>query len=194
MEAALAVATTAGARRLLPVAHSHAGWAAIELRRCLGGRVAGLVLLDWIVLPPPPPFEAALAGLQDPLRWRDVRDRLFALWRGAGCCAAVARHLVEDMGRQPAANWAAAGRSIAASYALHGHPLRALAALPEPPPTLHLYGPPDDAAWLQAQRDFAARHAWFAVSRLPATSHMPMLELPDAVAAAVTGFATRVLG
>jgi hypothetical protein len=32
------------------------------------------------------------------------------------------------------------------------------------------------------------------VSYLPATSHLPILELPDAVAAAVVGCAARLLG
>lgn len=192
--AALAVVSASGARRILPLAHSHAGWAAIELRRRLGERVAGLLLLDWIVLPPPAPFLAALAGLQDPDQWQAVRDRLLALWRGDGRSEAVRRHLEQDMGRQPAALWMAAGRSIAGAYAAEGHPLAALGRLRPPPRTLHLYGPPADAEWLAAQQDFARGHPWFAVSRLAATSHMPMLELPDAVAAAVAGFAAEVAG
>src|SRR5437764_11411838 len=51
---ALAVIEASGAQRIVPLATSHAGWVAIELRRTLGpARVPQLVLLDWIVTPAP---------------------------------------------------------------------------------------------------------------------------------------------
>jgi len=52
----------------VPLAISHSGWVAIELRRRLGSRMPVVVLLDWLVLEPPAPFLDALAALQDPER------------------------------------------------------------------------------------------------------------------------------
>src|ERR1700757_1650719 len=80
LEDALAVIDHSGAERVIPVALAHAGWVAIELRRRLADRVPKLVLLEWIVTEAPPPFLEALAGLQDPERWQETRDRLFSIW------------------------------------------------------------------------------------------------------------------
>src|SRR5690349_2706276 len=57
--------------RFVPVALSHAGWVAVEVRRRLGpDRVPAVVLLDWMPLGPPPGFMEALSGLQNPGVWR----------------------------------------------------------------------------------------------------------------------------
>src|SRR5262245_8490041 len=67
---AVAVLDAAGADRVIPAGLAHAGWAAIDLRRTLGAsRVPAIALIDWMVLGGPPPFFAALAGLQDPEQW-----------------------------------------------------------------------------------------------------------------------------
>ncbi len=66
VEDALAIIEQSGAQRIIPVTISYAGWVALELRRRLGERIAKLVLLDWIILDPPPPFLGALQGLQSP--------------------------------------------------------------------------------------------------------------------------------
>lgn len=84
--------------------------------------------------------------------------------------------------------WARAGQEIAAAYARHGSPLRALAALTPPVPALHLYAQPDDPAHRAAQGAFAAAHPWFRPRRLEASSHFPALEVPDRVAAAIEAF------
>jgi pimeloyl-ACP methyl ester carboxylesterase len=77
----VSVVEAAGIESFVPVAVAHSGWVAIELRRRLGsGRVPGLVLFDWMVLGPPPPFLEALAGLQDPDCWQAVRAALFSMW------------------------------------------------------------------------------------------------------------------
>ena len=66
--------TPSGSIRVIPVALSHAGWAAVELRRRLGAeRVPGMVLVDWMVLGTPPGFDGALAGLQDDAAWAEAR-------------------------------------------------------------------------------------------------------------------------
>ncbi len=78
---AIAVIERTGVERVVPVGLSHAGWAAIEVRRRLGAeRVPAIVLLDWMVLGPPPGFLDALAGLQQPQAWEQVRSALFAMW------------------------------------------------------------------------------------------------------------------
>lgn len=84
VEDAIAVIEASGARSVVPVALSHAGWIAIELRRRLGDRIAKLVLIDWIVQEAPPPFLRVLQASQSADRWSIARDLLFSIWlRGA---------------------------------------------------------------------------------------------------------------
>lgn len=192
VRAALAVIERCGLERLVPVALAHAGWVAIELRRRLGPeRVPGVVLLDWMVLGPPPGFLDALGGLRDPAGWERVRAGLFAMWTDGVGEPAVHRY-VAGMGGYGAGHWRRAGREIAASFAAEGSPLAALAGLETPCPTLHLYAQPADDGVLAAQREQAAAHPWFTVHRLPARSHFPMFEVPDEMAAAVERFVGRL--
>ncbi|WP_375489949.1 alpha/beta fold hydrolase [uncultured Jatrophihabitans sp.] len=175
--------------RVVPVALSHAGWAAIELRRRLGAdRVPGIVLLDWMVLGPPPGFVDALAGLQDPTAWADVRSGLFAMWTTGLDIPALDRY-VDGMGEYGAAYWHCAGREISTAFAAEGTPLAALERLDEPCPTLHLYAQPADDAVLAAQQDYAAAHPWFRAHRLPARSHFPMFEVPGEMNTVIEDFA-----
>lgn len=185
---ALAVIAASGARHIIPVASSHAGWVAIELRRRLGERVPKLVLVDWIVTDPPPPFLGALAQMRDPAQALGVRDGLFAMWTQGVEHPGVLRFVREDMGSYPAAMWARAAREIAGAYSREGSPLQALAALAAPPPVLHLYAQPADPAYLAAQQAFAAAHPWFAVHKLDARSHFPTIEVPGQVQDSIEGF------
>lgn len=186
---AIAVIEASGADTVVPVALSHAGWVAIELRRRLGARVEKLALLDWIVLDAPPPFLAALQALQDPDRWQAAREQLFAMWLAGPELPALTRYVREDMGRFPFAMWARAGREIERSYLQAGSPLRALAALEPPPPVLHLYAQPGDPGYLAAQQAFADTAPWFQVAKLDALSHFPMYERPDRMVAILEAFA-----
>ncbi len=180
---ALAVGAASGVERVVPVALSHAGWVAIELRRRLGERVPRLVLLDWIVLDPPPPFLGALQALQDPERWKPTREQLFGMWLHGVDVPALTSYVCEDMGSYGYEMWARAGREIGAAYGRAGNPLQALTALDPPVPTLHLYAQPDDPAYLAAQQAFAATQPWFAVRKLEARSHFPIFKVPDEMAA-----------
>ena len=65
---AMAVIQATGVRRVVPVTQAHGGWPALRLRRLLGDRVTGIVLLSWMVVDPPPPFLAVFEMLQDPGR------------------------------------------------------------------------------------------------------------------------------
>ncbi|MGZ3459724.1 MAG: alpha/beta fold hydrolase, partial [Archangium sp.] len=129
-----AVIDASGARQVVPVALSHAGWWAIELQRQLGSRVPALVLLDWLVLEPPPAFLQAVHTLQTP-QWKQARDGLFSLWLQGVDSLDVIRFVREDMGSFGGDMWQRAGREIGAVYARYGNPLRALASLSPPVPT-----------------------------------------------------------
>ena len=187
---ALAVIEASGARAIVPVALSHAGWVAIALRQRLGARVPRLVLLDWIVTEPPPGFLAALAALQDSARWQQTRDALFAMWSPGRFIPAVDEYLRHDMGSYDAAMWARAGREIAAAYDTAGSPLAALRSLQPPLPVLHLYAQPPDPVYLAAQEAVAAAHHWFHVRRLHGLTHFPMFERPEEMADAIERFVT----
>jgi len=189
VEDALSVIRATGVGTVLPVAVSHAGWVALELRRRLKERVPRIVALDWILGDPPAPFLAVLDALQDRERWLETRGQLFQMWI-AGCDDPhVARHVREEMGSYGSEMWARAAREIRRAYAAAGNPLRAFAALTPAVPLLHLYSQPRDPAILQAQQDFARAHPWFRVQRLDGHSHFPALESPEAVVKAILEFA-----
>ncbi len=88
--------------------------------------------------------------------------------------------------------WARAGREISKKFASTGSPVAALEHLDPPPPTLHLYAQPADPGFLEAQRQYAARHHWFGVRRLEARSHFPMFEVPTEMAGAIERFASAL--
>jgi pimeloyl-ACP methyl ester carboxylesterase len=185
---ALAVIEASGTADAVPVALSHAGWMALELRRRLGPRIPKLVLLDWIVLEAPPPFLEALQSLQDPARWQRARDSLFSMWLQGLDIAELTHYIRDDMGSYPFEMWARAGREISAAYTEAGSPLQALAGLDPPVPVLHMYAQPDDPGYLASQRSFGAAHPWFQASKLEARSHFPMLEVPDEMATGIERF------
>lgn len=186
---ALGVVRTAGSPPVVPVATAHAGWVALELRRRLGPQgVPGLVLVDWILGPPPPPFAEGLKALQAPGAWPAARDGLFRSWTEGVTDAAVLSFVRDDMGSYGQAMWSRAAREIEGAYRRQGSPLDALAKLTPPAPTLHVYGQPADDATLQAQRDYAAAHPWFHVERIGTKSHFPTIEAPAAVAGPALAF------
>ncbi len=175
-----------GLETVVPVGLSHAGWAAIDLRRRLGAeRVPGVVLMDWMVLGTPPGFADALAGLQSPA-WADVRAGLTSMWLD-GLDIPELTAYVESMKGYGQRHWARAGREIAARFAAEPVPLAALEAL-QPCPTLHVYAQPAAEEVLAAQQQYAASHPWFSVHRLDARSHFPMYEVPEQMVEAVEAF------
>lgn len=183
---ALAVIEATGAQTIVPVAVAHAGWVALELCRRMPERIPAVVLLGWLVLDPPPPFLDALAALQDPQSWESARRGLFDMWLQGVDDEEIVSFVHEVMERQGFAMWARGGREIAAAYRRHQQPLRAFAALPSPPPVVHLYAQPAAPEYLQAQQAFAAEHGWFSVQRIDgARSHFPSMEVPELVAAAI---------
>ena len=188
VEDALAVIAASGVKRVVPMATAHAGWVAIELRRRLQARVPKLVLVDWIVGEPPPPFLGALAAMRSVGQAIAVRDQLFAMWTAGVEHAETLRYVRENMGRYAPEMWARAAREISAAYEREKSPLRALSALNPPVPTLHMYSQPADLAFLQVQQDFAASHPWFSVQKLQGRSHFPTVEIPDQVVSRLRPF------
>lgn len=189
VEDALNVVCASGARSIVPVAHSHAGWVAIELRQRLGVRVEKLVLLDWIIMMQPPrEFFEGLDGMQSARRWRETIERIFSVWLGGVDDPELIRFVRDEMESYGFEMWSRAAREISTAYADAGTPLQVLAGLHPPLPVLHLYAQPDDRRYLAAQQGFAASHSWFSVQRLNARSHFPMFEAPDEMAQAIEEF------
>lgn len=190
VEDALAVVEAARMDRFIPVGMAHAGFVAIELRKRLGpARVPGVALIDWMVLGGPPPFFAALAGLQQEPSWQAVRAKLFELWT-EGVADRAVHDFVAKMARFGFDMWARGGREISAGFAKTPVPLTALEGVP----TLHIYAQPADPAFLAAQQDFRAAHPWFEVTKVRASSHFPTIEAPAEVAAALESFARSCAG
>ena len=174
--------------RVVPVAVSHAGWVALELRRKLGDRVPALVLVDWMVLGTPPGFHDALTALQDPTAWEGVRDQLFAMWTD-GVDHPDVLASVRRMANHGATMWSRAGREIAAGFEAEPVPLDAAEQLGCP--VLHLYAQPADPGFLAGQLAYANTHPWFEVQRLEALSHFPMLEVPGDMARLIEEYVAR---
>jgi pimeloyl-ACP methyl ester carboxylesterase len=185
---ATAVVEASGAQHVIPVALSHAGWIAIELRRKFPARIPKIVLLDWIIFDPPPAFMMALEGLQDLQAWEHTRSRLFSTWLQGVSNSAVTQFVQHVMGGFGFSMWSRAGREIAAAYKRHHNPLRALEGFKEAPPVLHIYAQPNDAAYWDSQQFFAKSHPWFSAKRVNALSHFPTLEAPEEVAQAIEDF------
>ncbi|MPZ15808.1 MAG: alpha/beta fold hydrolase [Chloroflexi bacterium] len=187
----LAVIDAMGIERIVPVAASHAGWAALELCRRLGDRVMGLVFMDWMVMGAPPAFITGLRRMQQPDGWAEVRDQLFQMWRGGGSNPGVEAQIAQ-MNSYGADTWMRAGREIEAAYQRHGAPVEVLASFDPPVPTMHVYAQPADPEVLQAQETFASEHRWFEVHRVDAQSHFPQFEVSDEIAGLIEDFASKL--
>lgn len=183
-EDALEVLAATGVESFIPCSASHSGWVAIELRRCLPERVPAIVHLDWMVIEPSDPYMRLIRDLQAEETWPSARDKLFEIWRGGEQRPEVEEALGVMHG-QDGEMWMRSGRVIEDSYRRHGSPLHALDELARPPSVLHVYGQPSAPEYLEAQERFARDHEWFAVRRVDARTHFSMLEVPEAVAAAI---------
>jgi pimeloyl-ACP methyl ester carboxylesterase len=189
----LSVLAACGVDRFVPVTNAHAGWVARDLAERVPRQVAGVVLLNWLVVGPPAPFTAGLTALADPASTRRAADGLTESWLAGHEEVPGLAEQIAAMRRHGDQMWARAGREIAAAYTTHTSPLQAFAALPATPPVRHVYAEPKDPAFLAAQQDFARTHPWFTVRRLEtARTHFPMLERPTELAADVTRFAASL--
>jgi len=189
---ARAVVEASGASTVVPVALGNAGWVALELRRLLGTRVPALVLLDWLVLEPPPALREALEDLQSHVHWRATADRLLARWAaGSEDGVRFVEPLLRTFGFEM---WSRAARVVEDSYREYRSPLQALTGLHPPVPTLHLFSQMPDPDFLARQLWFARRQSWFEVESLGGRTRFPMLEAPVRTAGKIEDFvASRVL-
>ena len=191
VEDALAVIEASGAQQVIPVTISHAGWVGIELRRRLGDRVPKLIHTDWVVLPPPPPYMDLVKALATPEGWQGARDTLFSIWLEGVDNTRLIDFVRKEMGGVSAEMWMRSGREIGGGYAKEGYPLKALASLSPPAPTLHIYAQPKDPGYLGAQEAFGVENAWYSVHQLAANSHFPTFEVADEIAAAIEAFVRK---
>jgi pimeloyl-ACP methyl ester carboxylesterase len=186
---ALGVIEASGVERVVPVAASHSGWVAIELRRRLGPeRVPKIIHMDWMVVEPSAPYMALLRTMQTSEGWPEARETLFTIWR-AGSDAPEIGAVIDVMREQNGEMWMRSGREITAAYERNSSPLQTYERM-DPPPggVLHLYGQPQDPAFLEAQEEFAARHPWFRVERVPAQTHFAMVETAKEASGAIEAF------
>lgn len=186
---ALGVIEDAGFEHVVPVAASHSGWIAIELRRRLGAkRVPNVVHMDWMVVEPSERYMDVIRMLQSPETWPQARDALFTIWR-AGVDSEAIERVIGAMREQGADMWMRSGREIAGAYERNGSPLAAYERLdPAPTHVLHVYGQPEDPEYLRVQREFAAGHPWFRVQTVPARTHFAMVETAEEAAEAIEAF------
>jgi pimeloyl-ACP methyl ester carboxylesterase len=186
----LAVVQASGAQSVIPIAQAHGGWVAVDLRRRLGERVPKMIFTSWNPIstsrnPLAAPFLAAMQALQDSARWRETVEQLLTMWlRGAP--ASVNTHIRNEMESHGFEDWARAAREITSLYSREGDPLQALSEWSPPVPALHVYAQPRAPEYLSTQESFARDNSWFAVRRLEAVSHFPMLEVPDETAGVIS--------
>jgi pimeloyl-ACP methyl ester carboxylesterase len=189
----LGVVDEAGVERFVICAASHSGFVAIEVARRFPERVAGLVHVDWYVIPPPPRYQAVLEQLTSEEDWPGARDTLMEIWR-AGIDMPEIDGALEVMRKHGADMWMRSGREIMAGYERVGSPTSAWEDLSPPVPVLHLYGQPQDPDFLSAQERFAAGHDWFSVRKLGAQTHFAMIEAAQDVADAIEEFVAATEG
>ena len=187
---ALAVINDSEAKTIIPVPLAHAGWVAIKLKEKLGNRIPKIVLLEWIVFDAPPPFLTSLSAMQQPDQLKPTLDFLFAKWINNVSNSKLTHFVMDEMGSYQFDMWNRAGREISNAYNTYGNPLKAISNLREHPEVLHLYGQPDDPAYLQAQEKFIQSNSWFKVQKLDTKSHFPMFEKPALVGNSILSFAS----
>src|SRR5258706_1824673 len=113
VEDALAVIKEAKIRTVIPVAQAHAGWVAIDLKTRLSNRVPKIVFLEWIGLDPPPPFLAALQGLQEADKLKPTLDVLFENWTNNVDNPGLVNFVKDEMGAYGFDMWSRGARTIA---------------------------------------------------------------------------------
>ncbi|HTX69096.1 MAG TPA: alpha/beta hydrolase [Thermoleophilia bacterium] len=193
LEDALTVIADSGAQSVVPVALAHAGWVAIELRRRLGHKLPGIVVVDWIVTAAPASFLSTLEDLRSDADRDDAVAGLVQQWQGGVPSPQLAGYLAE-MGAAGDEMWERAARETESSYARHGSPLRAFSELESSVPVLHLVPSGSGTCSFAEQRAYMAEHHWYHAAELPARSHFPLFEAPGQATVEIEAFVRRVSG
>ena len=187
---ALGVIEAAGVEQVVPVAASHSGWVAIELRRRLGPeRVPKIVHMDWMVIQPSEPYMALLHAMDTPEGWPDARETLFTIWRAGSDAPEIQsrdRRHARAGRRDVDALWPR-DRSRIRAEQQPAADVRADGSLRRRESCIST-GSLQDPAFFQAQEEFAARHPWFQVERVPAQTHFAMVETAKEAAGAIEAF------
>lgn len=192
VEDALALVEHTGAKSIVPVAISHAGRVAIELRRRLGERVVKLIHSDWnFILDPPPAYRRALEAFRHRDKWEAALEGLFTTWIAGSENRELIGHVRDEMGAYGFEDWSRALREIGAAYDVHGNPLTHLASLDPPVPAMHLYTQPRTKDYMEGQESFAREHPWFRPHLMDAVTHFPTIEAPEETVAAIRDFTGR---
>jgi pimeloyl-ACP methyl ester carboxylesterase len=168
---------------------SHGGWANIELADRLGARrIPRVVLIDWIMVEPPPEFSTSLTDLQDEQKWqKGIRD-LFNYWIRDTENSDIIEHVRGEMAGFDYEMWARSGREIENAYTGWVSPLNRMKAMREKRPVTHIFSQPFELDYYEAQKTFAADNPWFQPLKLTGKTHFPTLEQPKIVAQAVRSF------
>lgn len=182
-----AVLAKAGARRVVPVTLSHGGWVAHDLHVRNPALVPGIVLVNWLVFPPPAGFSASIRELLDPERWQEGRRKLNEGWLSKAPREVVEREMAvkERYGYEM---YARAAREISGAYQSHGSPLDAFARLASPPRVLFLHGNLGSDVLQETLDAYAQRHPWFTARPLRAGTYIPTYDAPAETAEIVEAF------
>ncbi len=188
----IAVMRACAAESVIPIAQGQLPWVGIRLRQELGERVPKMVASSWPVIsvrgnPLAPRFLAAMEGIQDSARWREMAENLVTMFLSTAPDP-IQTQIRDQMLSHGFDMWSRAGREISAMFAREGDPLTALTKLDPPMPVLHVYAQPATPDYFATQEAFARDHPWFRVRRLEAVSQFPSLEVPDDTAAAIREF------
>ena len=112
LQTAAAVIEASAADRVVPVALSHSGWVALELRRRLGRRIPKLVLLDWLVTEAPADFLEMLPGMQSAELWKQTVEETLSMWLHGVDNPDLKRFVQEEIAAYGREMWARAAREI----------------------------------------------------------------------------------
>ncbi|MUM19271.1 alpha/beta hydrolase [Mycobacterium sp. CBMA271] len=175
---------TLSVETIVPVAHAHAGWTALELAERLGvARVPAVMIVDLIMTHASAEFLNGIRAFRDPARWQSSRLTFLQAWLAGSSNDAVNRHIRSEMGGFGFDVWARAGRVIEDAYNTWESPMARIEKLTAPRPVRHIFCGTEHTYYDDLHEEFGARIPWFSYKRLDGTTHFPQLELPAQVAA-----------
>lgn len=173
----------------VPLSHAHGGWAALDIAEAVGpDRVPWVMLLDFIMTPPPAEFVTVLRAAQQRENWRTSQRGLAQAWLAGSDNQPVRYHLEQEAGGFGFDMWARACRVIENAYNTWGSPMRRMEKLSAPRPIRHVFSHPKIAEYDASHEEFRARNPWFSYTRLYGETHFPGIELPEHVAVELSNF------
>ena len=193
VEDALGVIEQSKIKTFIPVANANGGWAAIELKRLLPGRIPKMIFIDWHLFDPPDTYFTIIKSLQNKNEYEQARKKLFNTLLKEVDNTEVIRLVDTEMGSYGFDMWEKAAKAIIGAYKNHGSPLNLLTLIKPDIPVLHLYSQPDEHGYLVSQENFSASHEWFKVRKLNLKSHFLTIEVPELASSIVEQFITETI-